>query len=304
MAVRTTSAEGLVRYDTDRGVFWTRPGDFVNKQFEQEGGPQRSDLGMLLHFVREGDVVLDVGGHIGSFAVPLGRAVGTAGRVYSFEPFVESFAILQKNIAENAVGDRVVARNAIVTDADGRYRVAVTSEHTSGAHFSLASPAQSVDGVATVDTPTLRLDDWAGAGGEALTRLDVMKIDTEGMEFRVLRSARGLIERFRPVLMAELSADHLSRQGDCLQQLASFLRGFGYHFFRNLGSRHAHDENFSLARITSPAHVFEMYDLLAIHPSSDRYPKSFVSQWVSFGRYVGQLARVAPSVALRKLRLR
>ena len=298
MVARTSSADGLVRYDTDRGVFWTRPGDFVNTQFEQEGGPQRSDLGMLLHFVREGDVVLDVGGHIGSFAVPLGRAVGAAGRVYSFEPFAESFAILQKNIAENSVGDRVVARNAIVTDADGRYRVAVKSEHTSGAHFSLAQP---VDGAAAVDTPTLRLDDWAGAGGEALTRLDVMKVDTEGMEFRVLRSARGLIERFRPVLMAELSGDHLARQGDSLQELASFLRGFGYHFFRNLGSRHAHDEKFMLARITSPAHVLEMYDLLAIHPSSDRYPTSFASRWTSLARYVGQIARLAPGAVLRKL---
>lgn len=301
MVNRTSTADGLVRYETDRGVFWTRPGDFVNKQFEQEGGPQRSDLGMLLHFVREGDVVLDVGGHIGAFAVPLGRAVGASGRVYTFEPFVESFEILKKNISENSLGDRVIARNAIVTDAAGRYRVAVQSEHTSGAHFSLAKAA---DGAATVETPALRLDEWASEQGASLTRLDVMKIDTEGMEFRVLRSARGLIEQFRPILMAELSADHLGRQGDRLGELARFLRGFGYHFFRNLGSRHSHDERFALARITSPGHVFEMYDLLAIHPASDRYPDSYQSRWSSLGRYLGQWAVMAPGVVLHKLGIR
>ena len=57
-------------------MFWTRQVDFVNQQLREYGGHQRSELGMIRALSREGDVILDVGAHIGTFSVPLAQHVG------------------------------------------------------------------------------------------------------------------------------------------------------------------------------------------------------------------------------------
>jgi protein-L-isoaspartate O-methyltransferase len=46
------------------------------------------------YFVRPGDVVLDVGAHIGYYTLLLSRLVGDQGRVYAFEPDPSNFALL------------------------------------------------------------------------------------------------------------------------------------------------------------------------------------------------------------------
>lgn len=65
---------------------------------------------MLSSYLKKGDVVVDVGGNIGTVAIPLSRCVGPEGRVVTFEPQKLVFSILQDNITANKA-DNIVALN-------------------------------------------------------------------------------------------------------------------------------------------------------------------------------------------------
>jgi FkbM family methyltransferase len=284
--------EGLIRIETPNGTFWTRRNDFVNAQL----------VGMLKSFVDEGDVVLDVGAHIGTFAVPLARHVGAAGKVYAFEPVTSSFEILEKNISENDLDERAVVINALIGDRKGSYSASFSADHTSAAYFSADSDPDSngrtTDGRAV---PTIGLDEWFLDGEAPLQRLDVMKVDTEGMELCVLRSARRLIESFRPVIMAEMCQAHLSRSGDSLADVHRFLQQFGYKYFRNLGPRHAVDERFRVAKVWSPVYSSGLFDLMAVHPDDARYPVGAESGLPMFIRWLRNRVQATPAAVLRRL---
>ena len=282
-----------VRIDTPNGIFWTRQDDFVTGQLSERGGHQRSELGLLQSFVKPGAVVLDVGAHIGTFTVPLARAVGAEGHVYAFEPVKGSLRLLERNIAANDVKSNATATHCLVTDVAGEYTAQLSDDHTSAAHFTRAS--EPLEGDARLWTTTL--DEW----GSRLERLDVLKVDTEGMELRVLRSGRGLIERFRPVIMVEVCGDHLARQGDTAAELGRFLRGLGYRFFYNLGHRHATNEDFQLARLLSPTHHSGLYDLIAVHRDDPRMPRGAASAWPMTGSWLRRRIRTLPGGIKRRL---
>src|SRR2546428_4503951 len=65
-----------------------------------------------VRFVRSvlapGDTAVDVGAHIGFFTMHMAALVGSAGTVYAFEPFDANADLLERSIAENRFGDRVV----------------------------------------------------------------------------------------------------------------------------------------------------------------------------------------------------
>jgi FkbM family methyltransferase len=53
-------------------------------------------------FLNEGDLIFDIGGNIGQYAMRFSEAVGTKGKIISFEPDFKNFAFLQFNSNQNA----------------------------------------------------------------------------------------------------------------------------------------------------------------------------------------------------------
>ena len=68
------------------GPFACFADDLINEQLLKFGAHTRNELAMLLAFVEAGDVVYDIGAHIGSFAVPLAAAVGESGASSQWRP--------------------------------------------------------------------------------------------------------------------------------------------------------------------------------------------------------------------------
>ena len=154
-------------------------------------------------FLREGDLVVDIGANIGSYAVML--AVNTGVRVIAAEPGRVARERLRENIAINAVHDRVRIVPDVIGDTDGA-EVPFTqrfdaTNRVAADSSSIPLKMRSLDATLT-QAPTL------------------IKIDVEGFEPSVLRGAREVIRTARPVIVVELESAVHARGGNTLKALA------------------------------------------------------------------------------------
>jgi FkbM family methyltransferase len=167
--------------------------------------------------VRRGDVVVDIGAHVGAFAI--GAVREGASRVIAYEPSPLNVAFLARNAERNAITSieivdaAVGALDGYATLELGRYSVGNTLEPTGA--------APTGDSRVRVRTTTL-----AGIfAAHAIERIDYLKIDCEGSEGAFLAGAPpDLLARVDRIALeyhdAWSSLDH--------EELAGLLRGDGF----------------------------------------------------------------------------
>jgi len=164
--------------------------------------------------VKPGSVVLDIGANIGVFTLHALRLTGLHGKVYSFEPAPRVFEILKDNVQVNGYLETGVIefRQAAAWDRAGVAPMTIY-EADSGRSTLFPDNRQGQE----IEVITVTLDEAMSAQ----TRVDVVKIDAEGAEPRVLHGMRRIIERNPEiVIFIEFAPVHLRRAG---VEPASFL---------------------------------------------------------------------------------
>jgi FkbM family methyltransferase len=130
----------------------------------------RIEMRWLESHIRPDDVFADVGAYIGAFTL---RAARLAMRVIAIEASPHAFAILSSNIERN--GLLVDARNVGVSDKNETLQLHIQGhKNAGGSSFVVEHDGNAVD---VVCQPL----------ADVAPQVDVMKIDIEGMEERVLR---------------------------------------------------------------------------------------------------------------------
>jgi FkbM family methyltransferase len=189
----------------------------VGAQYERE-------LTYLHRFVRPGMVVVDGGASCGICTVVAARLVGPSGRVFSFEPGVEAFSTLTKNIELNRLIN-VRAHCAARSDRDGRAQL---YHHEHGPNsFSIGhSGNTAIDSDPVVTRALDEVFRKEHAGG-----LGFIKLDVEGAEELVLRGARKIIARSCPTIQFEVNATGAKQLGLHPYGAWELLKTWGYRFF-------------------------------------------------------------------------
>jgi FkbM family methyltransferase len=141
-------------------------------------------------------VFVDVGAYVGYFSLLAASLVGPSGRVVSVEPNSTACALLQSSARLNGFGQIEL------------WPVAVAEERRVFALIGRGGHGRLVDWSPSADAPTppslvvaLTLDEVLGDAA----RVDVIKLDVEGAEARVLRGARRTLATHRPVLVTEFA---------------------------------------------------------------------------------------------------
>src|SRR5687768_692491 len=147
----------------------------------------------LMRIVSPGDVCLDVGANIGAITLSLAHRVGPGGRVLAFEPGPLLFDRLTKNIERNRLGN-VSAYQVGLGSHNAMLYWRLEEGENAGNAFISSDPT----GIAVhVATP----DEFVAI--QQLPRIDLIKIDVEGMELSVIQGALGTIRRFKPCIIVE-----------------------------------------------------------------------------------------------------
>ena len=156
----------------------------------------RFELGLMAKRL-SGDFV-DVGAHIGMYAIRAAHELEGRGRVLAFEPNPAARAQLAENVALNGC-ENVIVSEAAVSDEVGNALLHVPT--TEDPSFSSLEPGRFAEGE-PVDVEMTTLD---AAVAEHGLRPSFVKVDVEGVELEVVRGARDTLARDRPTLLVEVN---------------------------------------------------------------------------------------------------
>lgn len=173
-----------------------------------------------------GGVVLDIGAHIGGFALIAARAVGPRGKVYAIEPIAANVALLSENGPLNkidwivpiqaAVGRKSGTINLLVSDADTMW--ATMRPTWSNVLHQGAAPGHT----RPEEVPLITVDRFLAEN--RVGKVDLIKIDVEAAELDVLVGAeRSLAEGRIEQLVIEVHSPTVK-----WGHIGGFLRRYGY----------------------------------------------------------------------------
>lgn len=172
----------------------------------------RREINYMLSRLRPGDCFVDVGAHIGLYALLASRRIGPAGRVLAVEACQETHSILNDNLRLNGIANVQVV-NIAVSDSRGKATLQIAPENAGrNSLLQIANAARSVE------VPCEPLGDLLEANG--VTSVAGMKIDVEGMEYRILKhffenAAPTLFPRF--IILEHLEAFRAVAGGDATE---------------------------------------------------------------------------------------
>jgi FkbM family methyltransferase len=181
----TPARHGLMAYN---------PHDmYIGRSIARYGEFGETELDLMRAAVPEAGVVLDVGANIGTHTVAFARHVGPNGIVLAFEPQRVVHGILSTNVALNAL-NWVHPVHAGVGAERGEILVPDFVYGNDGNYGAISLDAAERGWPVRI----VPLDDYLW-----LPRVDLVKVDVEGMEPAVLDGAQAFLAKYRPVLFVE-----------------------------------------------------------------------------------------------------
>lgn len=183
-------------FDDGRGpvrMRLTNPSDLIQNAYVRGEFFEADSLAKLKTLVkRPRPRIVEVGANIGNHVVWYARHLD-AERIYPVEPNPEALKLLDANIEANGLSARIDRRGMGLGAGAGEGRFVAETTHADnlGATRLVAAADGGIE--------TRSLDALIGED-----RVDVIKIDAEGMELEVLAGAAGLIARDKPVIWVEV----------------------------------------------------------------------------------------------------
>jgi FkbM family methyltransferase len=161
----------------------------------------------VLSVLNPGGIFIDIGANTGYFTILAALRVGAQGRVVAFEPNPVVARQLKEQVDQNAVGDRVTVGGVAIADRDEdgvRFYVSCLPENDGISSLTPEAETLQRGGLrpdSTIPVNVRTFDTWlssAEAGALKSSTIDLMKIDVEGAEARVLRGMSGLLTNRPP----------------------------------------------------------------------------------------------------------
>lgn len=146
-------------------------------------------------------VVVDVGANTGFYTL-LALTANPHVVVQAFEPLDAIADALEANLVLNEFRDRVKLNRVAVSDGSGTAVLYVpTDEHGLLETSASLNPDFKARHLGATQIPTVALDDVSLAEEN---RVAILKVDVESLEYKVLKGARLLLERDRPLVYLEV----------------------------------------------------------------------------------------------------
>jgi len=209
--------EAVLTYLRDESPLFVNTGDLGCPSPIVSGGVwEAENLEVLYSFVKSDTVFLDVGANVGYFSIAIGNRLGRGGRVFAFEPHPDLTGLIERSIQLNSLENVVTVSRCAVSDQTGVLDLFYPAGHLGRGTASLALDEPG----SNIVVPAHRLDDLLPTD----MVVDLVKIDVEGHELRVLRGMEGILRRSPGI---KILFEKLGDGSAASDAIAALLRGHG-----------------------------------------------------------------------------
>ena len=154
---------------------------------------------------KQGDIVVDIGAHMGRYTIISSKRIGPHGKVIAIEAEPFNFEILSRNIKLNQLSN-ILALNYAVYSKETRVKLYLPGRESGYTIFNTTISNRSKSGQKFVEVRANTLDNLLQQNG--ITEVNWIKIDVEGAEFEVLKGAHNVLSKSKCiVLLIEVHGD-------------------------------------------------------------------------------------------------
>lgn len=212
--------------------------NLVERAICYDGCYEPYEMRAILKLLQPGSVCFDIGANIGYYTLNFAKLGAT---VYAFEPAPINLERLRRNVQLNKANVTIIP--CAVGDQNGEIGMSAPSL---GNHGTIWVTDQG-------KIPIVTLDSFVKA--QSIQHLDLIKVDIEGCEARLIRGAIETIKRFHPTILMELNPEALAKFSSSASDLVASLTGLGYKLCR--------PRWYGLAPMDRPPRTTDYFNILA-----------------------------------------
>jgi FkbM family methyltransferase len=190
--------------------------EYIDSSIYYRGCFEPETTALIARVVKPGMIALDIGANVGCHTFRLAQLVGASGRAVAFEPMQCAYTRLCRNAQLNSFGNLTLERIAL-----GNTNGMLQAGFRTSWPLYLSSSVPETESV-----PVMRLDDYMRRRG--IDRIDFIKLDVDGYEYRVLQGAHDALSRCAPMILMEFAAWTLERVGDKACEMLEYLETLDY----------------------------------------------------------------------------
>ena len=165
--------------------------------------------------------IIDVGANFGYHTLLFSKEVSE--NVYSFEPQLQNFQLLQRNVKNNNVTN-VKLFNLACGDTNCDVQMPLITDWSVVENMGDFTPNVIKDSYSI--TKSIVLDDMD------FKNIDLIKIDVQGWEKKVLHGTRNILKEYKPALIVEFEWFQLKKTNTTCEELYGFIRKQNYYIFQ------------------------------------------------------------------------
>lgn len=155
-------------------------------------------------FVRPGETVIDIGAHEGDTAVPMALAATPTGLVIAIEPNPHVFPVLEANSKFNPDKTKILPLNFAATAEDGDFVFGSGDAAFGNGGIIGFSTNTAKNNRYTFNVKGRNIEAYLKANHlDALKKLSLIKIDTEGYDKEILKNISGILSEYQPFVISE-----------------------------------------------------------------------------------------------------
>lgn len=165
--------------------------------------------------------IVDIGGQSGLYSLYAKYLPNST--FYTFEPFIETFNLLNDNLMLNKVTN-VRTYNIGLSDTSG-IAILNTSINHNGLHTMGKTPLRFND-IKTID---INIDTIDNRFYHKNIPIHFIKIDTEGWEYNILKGGELTIKKYRPIIQLEWNITNMKQCDINENELLNLLKNYNYY---------------------------------------------------------------------------
>jgi FkbM family methyltransferase len=195
------------------------PAEHIQQQLFWYGYYEKDAVLTWETVINNTDTVIDIGANAGYYSLV---AAPRAKQVIAFEPSRKIRIQLEENVYRNGYNNVKIESYAL-SDRVGQTELYAAPTDNTGMTSLL--PPENFTGEKDI-VPVTTLDEWITE--QQLTGIQLVKIDVEGAEYKVLSGMKTILERQQPVLFVEVIEELLAKFGNSVADVYELLGKYGY----------------------------------------------------------------------------